>query len=253
MSEEDLQNGDHRRIVRIGDTVRRPAGWWTPAVQALLAHLRDVGFLYTPRPAGLDPQGREVVSYLPGQSGAIGWYRIHSEQGLRRFATLLCEYHEAVRDFRPSPDLEWAVQPDEPDEVVCHNDFGPWNLVYDGDEPVGIIDWDFASPGPRGNDIAYALEYAVPFRDDATAQSWHHFVDVPDRRARLEVFADAYGLTSTVGLIDDVIARQRLTVAHVEELAARGLEPQATWVRGGTLDASRRRIEWTEQHRDLFT
>ena len=227
-SERDLQASEHRRIVRVGDTVRRPAGWWTPAVQLLLQHLHDVGFPYSPRPGGIDSQGREVVSYIPGESGAIGWYRIHSDQGLRRFASLLRDYHEAVRDFRPSPDLEWALRPTEPTEVVCHNDFGPWNLVYDGDEPVGIIDWDFAAPGPCRNDIAYALEYAVPFRDDVTAQSWHHFGEAPDRLARLEVFADAYGLTSTVGLVDDVVERQHLTMAHVEELAGNGLEPQAT-------------------------
>ena len=252
-SETDLQTSEHRRIVRVGDTVRRPAGWWTPAVQTLLQHLQDVGFPYSPRPGGIDSQGREVVSYIRGESGATGWHRIHSDKGLRRFASLLREYHDAVGDFRPSSDLEWALRPAEPDEVVCHNDFGPWNLVYDGDEPVGILDWDFAAPGPCGNDIAYALEYAVPFRDDATAQSWHHFTEVPDRRARLEVFADAYGLTSTVGLVDDVIARQHLTIAHVHELAERGLEPQATWVRDGTLDDSRQVAGWAEENRAGFT
>ena len=252
-SDEDLQTDEHRRIVRVGDTVRRPAGWWTPAVQALLQHLRDVEFPYAPQPGGIDSEGREVVSFIPGTSGAVGWYRIQSESGLRRFAALLREYHEAVRDFRPSPDAEWALGPSEPREVVCHNDFGPWNLVYDGDAPVGILDWDFAAPGPCRNDLAYALEYAVPFRDDATVRSHHHFAEVPDRRARLEIVADGYGLTSTVGLVDDVIDRQRLTIVHVEELAARGLEPQATWVRDGTLDESRRVISWVEEHRDLFT
>lgn len=251
--DEELQASVHRRIVRVGDTVRRPAGWWTPAVHALLQHLQDVGFAYSPRPMGLDSLGREVLSYIPGQSGAVGWYRIHSDQGLRRFASLLHEYHDAVRDFRPSLDIEWAVPPAEPYELVCHNDFGPWNVVYDGDEPVGILDWDFAAPGPATNDIAYALEYAVPFHDDVTAQTWHHFAEVPDRRARLEVFADAYGLASTDGLVEEVIDRQRLTVAHVEKLAGRGLEPQATWVRDGTLDKSRSDITWVDENRGLFT
>ncbi len=193
-----------------------------------------------------------MVSYIAGESGAAGWYRIRSDEGLRRFATLLREYHDAVSDFRPSAELEWAVPPSKPQEVVCHNDFGPWNLVYDGDEPVGIVDWDFAAPGPRRNDVAYALEYAVPFRDDVTARTWHHFATVPDRRARLETFADAYGLTSTEGLVDDVVDRQRLTIAHVEALAARGLEPQTTWLSDGTLDESRRLVLWAEENRELF-
>ena len=37
-------------VVRIGDTVRRPAGPWTPAVHALLGHLHATGFPGAPRP-----------------------------------------------------------------------------------------------------------------------------------------------------------------------------------------------------------
>lgn len=251
--EQELQSDPHRLIVRVGDTVRRPAGWWTPAVQSLLEHLHEVGFRYSPRPGGIDSEGREVLTYIPGDSGAIGWHKIQTVKGLRRFAALLREYHEAVEDFRPSDEVEWAVQPSDPAELICHNDFGPWNIVYDGDEPVGILDWDFAAPGPRRNDVAYALEYAVPFRDDATALSWHHFAEVPDRRHRLEVFAEAYGLTATTGLIDDVIARQRLTIVHVEELARRGLQPQSTWATDGTLDGSRQLVAWAEANRELFS
>lgn len=247
-----LKESEYRSIVRIGDTVRRPAGWWTPAVQSVLEHLQEVGFEYSPRPGGIDPEGREVFSYIPGESGAVGWYRIRNEEGLRRFATLLRAYHAAIESFRPPACIEWAVQPSEPQEIVCHNDFGPWNIVYDRHQPVGILDWDFAAPGPRMNDVAYALEYAVPFRDDQTTLSWHHFEEVPDRRRRLEVFAEAYGLTATDGLVDKVTTRQELTINHVEQLAARGLEPQATWAVDGTLDESKRLLAWTEQNLGLF-
>src|SRR5260221_6573384 len=48
-------------VVRVGDTVRRPAGPWTPAVHALLAHLHAVGFDGAPRPLGVDERGREVL------------------------------------------------------------------------------------------------------------------------------------------------------------------------------------------------
>jgi hypothetical protein len=41
-------------VVRVGDTVRRPAGPWTLAVHALLTHLHDVGFRGAPRPLGID-------------------------------------------------------------------------------------------------------------------------------------------------------------------------------------------------------
>lgn len=25
--------------------------------------------------------------------------------------------------------------------LVCHGDYGPWNLVWQGIKPVGILDW----------------------------------------------------------------------------------------------------------------
>ena len=53
-------------LVRVGDTVRRPAGPWTPAVHALLVHLHDVGFDGAPRSLGLDERGRHVVEWIDG-------------------------------------------------------------------------------------------------------------------------------------------------------------------------------------------
>ena len=57
-------------VVRVGDTVRRPAGPWTPAVHALLSHLHDVGFHGAPRPLGIDELGREVLTFIPG---TVAW------------------------------------------------------------------------------------------------------------------------------------------------------------------------------------
>jgi hypothetical protein len=41
-------------VVRVGDTVRRPTGPWSPAVHALLVHLHEVGFDGAPRSMGFD-------------------------------------------------------------------------------------------------------------------------------------------------------------------------------------------------------
>ncbi|GAA4203412.1 hypothetical protein [Actinocatenispora rupis] len=60
---EVLQDDPGRRVVRIGDTVRRPWRPWTPTVHALLDHLRAVGFRYAPRAFGADREGREVLAY----------------------------------------------------------------------------------------------------------------------------------------------------------------------------------------------
>jgi hypothetical protein len=81
--------------------------------------------------------------------------------------------------------------------------------------------------------VAYALEYVAPFRDDAQAMRWQGFTGPPARARRIEVFARAYGLDTADGLVDAVIRRQMLTGVRVRELAARGLEPQRTWLAEG--------------------
>ena len=253
-SEVVLKDDGPRSAVRIGDTVRRPTGPWTPAVHALLRYLEAAGFPYAPRALGIDELGREVLSYIAGQSGADGWASVVPEAGLVSFAQLLRAYHDAVRGFLPGAELSWAFGSGSPiaGEVICHNDFGPWNVVWRDGQPVGLIDWDLASPGPPMDDVAYALEYVAPFRDDSTALRWLRYERQPDRRRRIDVFASAYGLSAIDDVVDRVIQRQRQTTERVRHLATLGIEPQATWVADGTVDEFAARADWTENHRGLF-
>jgi hypothetical protein len=160
--------GDSKRVVGCdGDVVRRRAGSWTPAVHGLLAHLEAVAFPYSPRVLGFDEDGCELLTYIPGVSGRDSWAKVVPEDGMAAFARLLRLYHDAVAGYRPTT-AEWATVEEslEDGEVICHGDFGPWNVVWQGSDPVGIIDWDLAGPRPPLHDVAYALEYGVPFRDD---------------------------------------------------------------------------------------
>lgn len=73
LHEIPLQGGDVTDgVVRVGDTVRRPASTSTPAVHALLRHLEARGFGGAPRVVGMDGLGREILTYLPGRPGC-GW------------------------------------------------------------------------------------------------------------------------------------------------------------------------------------
>jgi hypothetical protein len=121
----------------------------------------------------------------------------------------------------------------------------------DGD-PVGIIDWDFAAPGTALDDVAYALEWSIPFCSDDECRKWRRFRDLPNRGERIETFAAAYGLTSTDGLIDAVIGRQRAFRAQVLGLAQAGMQPQVDEVASGYLDVVDTRIQWTLDHRHLL-
>jgi hypothetical protein len=52
------------RIQRTGDTVHRPANFWTPAVHGLLRHLQAAGFP-APRPLGTEGE-TEVLTWIEG-------------------------------------------------------------------------------------------------------------------------------------------------------------------------------------------
>ena len=95
MTEHPLGGGNVAAgVVRVGDTVRKPAGFWTPAVDALLTHLRRAGFTGAPRPLGRDGQGRQVLEYVPGPVAMDQpWL---DEAGLHRVGRLISELHDFI-------------------------------------------------------------------------------------------------------------------------------------------------------------
>lgn len=168
-------------VVRVGDTVRKPATSATPAVTALLRHLADRGFAGAPRAFGLDERGRQVLEFVPGATVAGPM----SLDELGRVGRLIRELHDAAADFVPPGDAHWdVVIPPDRVELVCHHDLAPWNLVVDGDRWV-FIDWDGAGPGSRLWDLAYAAHGFV-----GMAAGNDPMIDGP----RLRALADGYDL-----------------------------------------------------------
>ena len=75
-----LPGGNVLGAVRIGGTVRRTAGPWTPAVHRLLLHLEKHQLPAVPRLLGVDERGREVLTYLPGQVVDVDTEQLTPEQ-----------------------------------------------------------------------------------------------------------------------------------------------------------------------------
>ncbi len=159
--EEALAGGNVSKVVRIGDTVRRSSGPWTPTIHRLLAHVRAKGVLWVPEPLGLDEAGREVLSFIPGTVPHDLPEWIWSELVLTDAARFLREWHDATVDFS-APDAIWGLSPSSPREVICHNDFAPYNCIFNGGRLVGAIDFDVCSPGSRIWDLAYAAYRYIP-------------------------------------------------------------------------------------------
>ncbi|MCP3798417.1 aminoglycoside phosphotransferase family protein [Allokutzneria sp. A3M-2-11 16] len=211
VAEEVLSGGNMTSVVRVGDTVRRASGPWTPAVHALLGHLRRWGFDRAPEALGIDEQGREIISLLPG---SVATYplpeHVLTDRTLVAVAELSREYHDATADFVPPTGASWQWPAHDPVEVLCHNDFAPYNLMFDGDRVSGVIDFDTASPGPRVWDLAYTAYRFVPLTDPANPDV--PYPGIAEQRRRLELFVESYGVGITPG---DVVAA---TIRRLQEL-----------------------------------
>src|SRR5207244_10223368 len=48
-------------------------------------------------------------------------------------------------------------------DVICHGDFGPWNIVWRHGLPFAAIDFDNVYPGDAADDVAYALRMFVSY------------------------------------------------------------------------------------------
>lgn len=108
-----------------------------------------------------------------------------------------------------------------------------------------------SSPAPPLDDVAFAPEWSIPFACDEECVTSRRFAEPPVRRHRIEVFADAYGLTSLDGVVDAVVARQHRFRRTVVQLAEKGIQPAADEVASGDLDVVDARIAWSEANRRL--
>jgi Phosphotransferase enzyme family len=248
MNEEVLTGGSMTVVVRVGDTVRRTAGPWTPTVHELLRHLRARGFNCIPEPLGMDDRGREILSLLPGTPAtyplpAFAW----TEATLRAVATTLRAYHDASVGFTPPAGAVWQWPAHQPTEVICHNDFAPYNLMFEDGELTGIIDFDLASPGPRIWDIAEAAYRFVPLTDPANPDA--PFPGAQQQARRLEAFCSAYNdpRITPPDVVDTAIAKLRELVAFIERQAAAGDSAQQAVLARGDVDIYRRDVEHLER------
>ncbi|SDT07588.1 phosphotransferase [Actinoplanes derwentensis] len=186
---DPMQRGRFAAPVRRGETVERSPGPASANVHALLTHLEQQGFAFSPRLTGMTAEGREILSFLPGDSGDPPLTEV-----LRSDATLISvaragrALHDATRGFvTPEPGRWHRMELAVPAVIDCigHHDLAPWNLVFDdGGEVIGILGWDTAGPSNRVWDLAYAAHHLVPLHppDGVAGFGW---TSEPDRARRL--------------------------------------------------------------------
>jgi hypothetical protein len=213
---EMLTGGNMGPVVRRAGDVYRTAGEWTPAVHRLLRHCRAAGMTGVPEPKRITDDRQEVLSFLVGDVPAYpmpDW--IWSPEALASSVRLLRSFHEASQTCdRVGP---WRSPAREPAEVVCHNDFAPYNLVYSGGVATGVIDFDYASPGPRLWDLAYLAYRIIPLTTEAVGDGFGPV----ERTQRLTSLLASYGGSySRADVLDTVRARLVALAEFSERMAA---------------------------------
>jgi Ser/Thr protein kinase RdoA (MazF antagonist) len=174
-------------VVRVGNTVRRPARFATQLMRDVLVHLERAGFDAAPRWLGFDDQGRDILSWIDGETfterGQMHPYigdppgRVtFTDEQVAAVMQLLRRYHDTFSDG-----------------VICHGDFGPWNIVWRDKLPHAVIDFDNAYSGDAADDVAYALRMFVSY-GFATATP-------AELVGRTRVALQAYGATFDVPAI----------------------------------------------------
>lgn len=253
MDDEQHMTGGLAGALRVGDTVRRRRGPWSPAVHALLIYLEERSFDGAPRLLGIDDFGREILSFIPGLALTDALTAQISDQLLTNTAMKLKELHRLTEPFVASVQLPWK-QPRVTDGlhlVVCHNDIAPRNTVIRSDGTVAFIDWDFASPEVRTWDLAHLLWQFCPLDDDMGCRL-AGFNDLPDRIGRLNLLVDAYDPTrdERSQLYSLIVRRVQTTRSGIIKSATDGQPDYVRLVESGVIQGLDRQLSWIMSNRE---
>jgi len=240
MVEEVLAGGNvSGAVVRVGATVRKPWMPSTPSVTRFVETIRAVG-VDAPTPLGRDDAGRQILEFVPGEL-AMNGPRLSSSQ-LRRVGAMVRAIHDASAGFTRDAEDIWETAIAAPgDELICHNDLAPWNLII-GDRWM-FIDWDAAAPSTRLWDLAYA---AQAFALSEPTRS------VQESAADLAVFVAGYEADAAMRaeLPVAMAARTEAMYALLHSSHDAGIEPWASMFVSGHGDHWRNATHYVKSHRD---
>jgi len=260
--EEVLKGGNVNHVVRMANTVRRPIGYWSPSVHELLKHLEKQGFEGAPRFLGIDDSGREILTFISGEVAGNDYPELEpymwSDETLVGLARLLRDFHDNTLAFTPNTEYKWQLSyaDDAEHEVICHNDAALYNVVFQKGEPVALIDFDMAGPGPRMWDIAYTLYTSIPLGNFAPYVSSGKMEVVPyqrekhaaERRRRIHLFFESYGVPVPNNLQEWVVERLNVLCETMKNFAVNGNQAFQKMIDEGQLTHYENEIRFVKDH-----
>lgn len=244
-------------VFRHGALVERPAPRTARALHAHLRALEEHGFDAAPTPVGLTADGREQLTFIPGDVALPPlppW--VMTETALRSVGSLLRRLHDASAAIAVDTCAEWPCSLADPEggTMLCHNDVCPENVVFRDDRAAALIDFDMAAPGRAVWDIAMTARYWVPMLDPVSAAA--HYPAGLDAPTRLRILVDGYGLSpqdraELPGVIEQATASCRAfvadRVADGDPAYTQALSERGGWQRWDRIEG------WLAAHREVFT
>lgn len=201
-------------------SVSRDRRAWSSTIQGFLLHLRDAAIEGLPVPLQADSSALDVVSFVDGDSAVD---RVLNREQVESLGRLLRSIHDASGELAARSTDLWqpfefrATAVDEfgeptflADIVIGHGDTGPWNVLTTSAGSVSLIDWEFAGPIVRLDEIAATCWLNLRFHDPEV-DSVAPLTTLRDKVALMESFLSAYGLNRDLwpavvqGMIDYAI------------------------------------------------
>ncbi|MGW6008038.1 phosphotransferase [Streptomyces sp. NPDC055210] len=243
-------------VFRHGSLVERPAPHTVHALHAHLLALDEHGFDAAPKPVELTENGRERLTFIPGDVALPpfpSW--VMTGTALRSVGNLLRRLHDASAAIAVDTCVEWPGSLADPagGTMLCHNDVCPENVVFRDGRAAALIDFDMAAPGRAVWDVAMTARYWVPMLDPVSAAAFYPTgLDVP---TRLRILADGYGLSAQEraelpGVIEQATAICRAFVADRvtdgDPVFTQALSERGGWQRWDRLQG------WLSTHHEVF-
>lgn len=159
----------------------------------------------------------------------INW----TDDQLKKIVRIINKFHDATQGS-PLAGLE---------QVVCHNDLAPWNLVLNENNPVAFIDYDDAAPGSRVDDLGYFLwtflELGNPVPVDVQAK-------------KIKTLSDAYGFHDGGVLLDAIYRQQQKILARRERLVKAAADEESRQFSEGKIVSIRSNMQWLIANREIL-
>lgn len=218
-----MQGGRNNTVLKSGSIIKRKIKGNQPLFKAYFEFLKRKQFNYIP----LFIEEKENHNFFEYAKGFVpdNVGRTNLNQ-LIEFMKIIRKMHDLSTEFTKS------------DQVICHGDLSPCNVVFQGDKINAILDWDNLYIGNREEDISYVLWLWI------NIGSHYKSIQVMVDEMKLALRAYGNGIDSyKLKLVENLQHRMSMVTKQISKTSPY-YENIKNWVKES--------IEKIEKHKTLF-